>query len=120
MKRKRGRPRKFHKKDVVWQKDVESYGVVVDWKSDVSGHGYYRVVNIHRLNGGRMYGPPVWRQSWNLEGTGQKYKRGPVTYRKNQALADRGCSCNCCIHTAIPSGQMREDGTWWEDAEEDV
>jgi len=116
---KRGRPRKFNNKDIVWQTDVKAYGVIVDWKSDITGHGYYRVISLTRLYGGKMYGPAVWRQSWNLEPTGQRYKRGPVTYRKNLALGERGCSCNCCIHTAIPSGQLREDGTWtWEDRDD--
>lgn len=116
---KRGRPRKYQNKDIVWQQAVNSYGVIVDYQQDKSGHGYYRVISIHRLHGGRMQGPASWRQSWELEPTGQKYRRGPITYRKNKALGDRGCSCNCCIHEAIPSGELREDGTYtWEDREE--
>ena len=118
---KRGRPRKFKNKQIVWQEAVDSYGVIVDYKQDESGHGYYRVVNIHRLHGGRMYGPANWRQSFELQPTEFKYKRGPVTYRKNLALGDRGCSCNCCIHVAIPSAELREDGRYvWEvEAERD-
>lgn len=116
---KRGRPRKYQTKQIVWQKAVESYGVIVDYMQDASGHGYYRCVNIHRLNGGRMYGGAHWRQSWELEPTGMTYKRGPGTYRKNLLLGDRGCSCNCCVHEAIPLGDMRPDGTYiWEAPDE--
>lgn len=119
--KKRGRKRKFTNKDVVFQKVNGSYGVVVDYYQDDSGHGYYRVINITRLGGGKMYGPASWRQSWELERTNEKYRRGPVTYRKNAALDERNCSCNCCIHVAIPSGELREDGRYaWEHEVDDV
>lgn len=99
--------------------DKRQPGVIVDYMQDASGHGYYRVVNVTRLHGGQMYGPASWRQSYELEATGTKYRRGPTTYRKNEGIAERGCSCNCCVHEAIPLGEIREDGTYeWEHDED--
>ncbi len=117
---KRGRPRKYQNKQIVLQKATDKYGVIVDYYQDDSGHGYYRVVNLTRWNGGQMYGSANWRQSWQLEDTGHKYRRGPTTYRKNLKLEDRGCSCNCCVHQAIPLGAMNPDGTFvWEDQDDE-
>jgi len=116
---KRGRKRKFQKRQIVWQEAVQEYGVIVDYKQDDSGHGYYRVVNVTDPNKGQMWGRATWRQSYELTPTGKKYKRGPGTYKRNLALGDRGCSCNCCVHEALPLGDVRLDGSFTWEADDD-
>jgi len=97
-----GRRRKFRLADIVW--DGGRLSVVVDYR--VRGSvSEYRVVPISGKR--RRYGRASWRRAMDLHASGERSNTASLlTYRANQhlddALDDRGCDCECCIHTAQP------------------
>lgn len=122
---KRGRPRKFKKGDLVYH-DRLSYCVIVDWIKQRTT-SYYRVVRVIHPFNGAPYGEAIWIKGYALRvpvrnevphGTARRNIAG--IYAANQRLEERGCLCNCCVHEAIPKGQIRRDGTFkWEEVDDD-
>lgn len=118
-----GRKRKFKMgRRVSWSDmDLEGnpyrqHGVVVDYSQDAEKRGRYRVIRIHGSpTGGQLYGPPFYLDSWLLADEGTTYRRAVGTYRRNEAIGDRGCACNCCLHVARSRSSVRLDGTFVED-----
>lgn len=108
-----GRRKKFRIGEVVTYRGRPA--VVVDYRQDAKGRGFYRVVRLVSLPSGRGYGPAVWRESYRLSERKDWSDGRPTAvkqYRANQKLgAERGCSCECCAHVAIPVGVIRNDGT---------
>ena len=113
------RPRKFKMGEVAkWGRQPV---VIVDWRSDDAGRGEYRIVRTLGLTG-KAFGPARWLDSNQIDryrATDKRpwYMRPTVlrTVRANIRLGDdhedRGCTCNCCPHVAIPAGVIRQDGT---------
>lgn len=86
------------------------YGFVTDWA--VKGkRGHYQVV---RMTGGHVgatpYGRPKWIISYKLTPTGRWWRGLLYQFRANLKLAERGCSCNCCVHEAIPRSLLDKEG----------
>ena len=114
------RKRKFQAGDIciVSGEEMPQYAVIVDYRQDGTGRGEYRVQRVlHPLNGGAV-GPAVWRGPHFLLKVADLPTRAANVriYNANQKLEDRGCSCNCCPHEAIPRSMIRKDGTFrWDD-----
>jgi len=88
--------------------------VVVDYRQDRRKRGSYRLVRLTHLPMGKGYGPAIWVDSWRVASHDYPDSRPTAvqTYRANVKLgADRGCSCECCAHVAIPVGVIRPDGS---------
>ncbi len=118
------RPLKFQPGDVVTDigNKPDQLAVVVDYRQDDKGRGEYRVIRLTNAVNGHLYGPAHWVKSYRLHPTGSTYKRAVSVYRNNAAIgtaADRGCRCNCCIHTAIPASVVKADGTFYDDDDEE-
>ena len=100
--------------------DVLTHCVIVDFKQDGFGRGYYRVVRtLHPVNGA-PYGEAVWVQPHDLVVTRHpnRYKTALI-YRANERMEERGCRCNCCPHEAIARSVINDDGTFkWEDIDD--
>jgi len=102
--------------------DVVDYGpgfaVVVGYRQDTRGRGEYRLVRVNRAVAGQTYGHTFWMKSYLIAPTGSRYARAVQTVRLNDLLGksrERGCSCQCCVHTAIARSQVKGDGTFaWE------
>ena len=120
-----GRPRKFKKGDLAHHERL-GYVVIVDYINE--GHSvYYRVVRVQHPYNGAPYGEAIWIKSYKLRileadevpfGSTRRHIAG--IYAANQRLGDRGCMCNCCVHEAIPKGQVRKDGSFkWEEVEDE-
>jgi hypothetical protein len=107
---------KFKMGDVAtYDFDGSAYRVIVDYRNDPGGRGEYRVVRLTNPVNGHMYGPPHWVKSYLLKPGEFTYKRGVSVYRNNTAIgttAERGCRCQCCIHTALPASVVNVDGTF--------
>lgn len=90
------------------------YCYVVDWAVK-NGRGHYRVV---RMTGGHLgatpWGRPIWMISYELHPTGRWWHGLLMQYRANERLEERGCTCNCCVHEAIPRSTLNRDGTFKE------
>jgi len=117
------RRKKFQPGDVVevsWRADTAParYAVVVGYRQDAKGRGEYRLVRVNRAVAGQTYGHTFWLKSYELTATGNRYKRAVQTVRLNDLLGksrERGCSCQCCVHTAIAHSEVKNDGTFaWE------
>lgn len=118
---KRGRPRKFKNGDLAYHERL-GYCVIVDWIRQPTTT-YYRVVRVLHPFNGAPYGEAVWIKGYTLRvprldgvshGTARRNIAG--IYAANQRLEERGCRCNCCVHEAIPKGQIRKDGSFkWEE-----
>ncbi len=95
------------------------YAIIVDFKQDGFGRGYYRVVRtLHPVNGA-TYGEAVWVQPHYLSvGAFPNRYKTALIYRANERMKERGCRCNCCPHEAIARSVIRDDGSfvWEEDA----
>lgn len=88
--------------------------VVVDYRQDSRKRGSYRLVRLLFLPAGRGYGPAVWVESQKIRQNnwGERRPSAVRIARANAKLGDdRGCSCECCPHIAIPLGVIRADGT---------
>ena len=119
---------KFKIGDVaVWAKPLSINGattkqhyscIIVDFKQDGFGRGYYRVVRtMHPVNGA-TYGEAVWVQPHYLDRVDDpnRYKTALI-YRANERMEERGCRCNCCAHQAIARSEIMDDGTFkWDSA----
>ena len=125
-----GRRRKFELGDVVWGvkpiegvpyfHEMEYFGVVVNYRQDPRGKGEYHIVRTLHPISGATYGYPFWVVPHELTGLDVPQRWTAVkTYRANNRLEERGCSCMCCAHEAIPAGMIRKDGTftWTEQLE---
>lgn len=115
------RPRKCWPGDVViyHQDNTESgYAVVVGYRQDGRGRGDYRLVRVTRPLAGQTYGHTFWLKSYRVDPVGTRYTRAVSVVRANDRLGpskDRGCSCQCCAHTAISLSMVRADGSLaWE------
>ena len=118
--------RKFRMGDVcMWNKPIEGtsiagltsmqyFGIIVDYTQDGTGRGRYRVVRTTHPISGATFGEPVWVDPHHLLPLPWLLKRPTAVriYRANEKLIERGCSCMCCAHEAIPKGQIRADGTF--------
>ena len=108
------RPMKFEPGDVA-HVDDGGWVVVVDYKQDTKGRGEYRVIRLSNPLNGYLHGPPHYIKSYKLSQTAFVYKRAVSNYRNNEAIgttAERGCRCQCCIHTALPPSMVKADGTY--------
>jgi len=116
---------KFERGQIVWSDPDGSYGTIVDYMQDARGRGRYR---FQRVLGTYPVGPAVWRDSFDLDvldGTWydeshDNFQNFPTEslvaiHRKNMAIPDRGCRCNCCIHVKQERGNVRSDGTFRSD-----
>ena len=131
-----GRPRKFKDGDIAWYERVgyrpegepityRQYGVVVGYNRNEqfpTFPGHYKIVRLTSDSWkGTTFGGTIWLQSNKLHRAAVKYRRPVVVrrYRNNQKIPDRGCYCNCCVHTAIPAGMVNNDGSfkWDEEGE---
>ncbi len=83
-----------------------NHGVIVDYNQDSRGRGRYRFMFTDKMRA-------VWREGSELSASilGDDMSYVGV-YRKNQAIPDRGCNCNCCIHVAIPASEVTWAGTF--------
>ena len=117
------RLRKFKLGDLcLWNKpingvlDIESmqyFGIVVDYTQDGTGRGRYRVIRTLHPISGATFGEPVWVDPHYLIPLDVPNRPTAVrVYRANEKLIERGCTCMCCAHEAIPKGQIRADGTF--------
>jgi len=117
------RLRKFKLGDLcLWNKpingvpDIESmqyFGIVVDYTQDGTGRGRYRVIRTLHPISGATFGEPVWVDPHFLIPLDVPNRPTAVrVYRANEKLIERGCTCMCCAHEAIPKGQIRADGTF--------
>lgn len=97
-------------------------GVVVRYEyHPEKGKGRGRYVMLRRYGANRLYGETVTRDSYvvipDQDSIGPN-KSGATIVRNNAVILDRGCSCNCCIHTAMRPSDVRQDGSFtWEDAD---
>lgn len=123
--RKRGRPRKFKKGDVAHH-DRLGWVVIVDYLNQGSA-AYYRVVRVIHPFNGSPYGEAIWIRNYTLRvpSADERFYGGTRNsvagiYAANRRLGERGCMCNCCVHEAIPKGQVRRDGTFkWEEVDDE-
>ena len=99
-----------------------NYVIIVDFRQDGAGRGYYRVVRTLHPENGALYGETVWVQPHYLTPLADsvnRYDSAVRTYRANERMKLRGCRCQCCPHEAINKGSIREDGSFiWEEAHE--
>ncbi len=109
-----GRPRKFENGEIV-QGTMPRVGakpkyVVVDYEN-VEDERRYKVIPLDFRK--RRRGDAVWVYSWVLESTGQHSGTASIrTFRANEALVERGCSCQCCIHEAYDTQEWTDHGRW--------
>jgi len=117
------RLRKFMLGDVaLWDKPIEGvegivamryFAIIVDYAQDGTGRGTYRVVRTLHPVAGATFGEPVWVGPHNLTPMDVPNRLTAVrVYRANEKLIERGCSCVCCAHEALPKGLIRADGTF--------
>lgn len=98
---------------------IVQHGIVVGYEQRANPGkagivGFYKCVRITHPVGGRTFGYTVWKRSDEITKRDvQSYRRTAQTVRANERLGydDRGCSCQCCAHFAIPRSAIREDGT---------
>ena len=113
--------RKFELGDaVVWPSHAGGldHGVVVRYIYDANrGRGRGRYVLLRRYGAQRLYGETVVRESFEVmadEGAPPN-RKAPSVVRNNAVILDRGCSCNCCIHTAMRASDVNDDGSFaWD------
>jgi len=92
---------------------VRYFCIVVDYTQDGTGRGRYRVVRTLHPISGATFGEPVWVDPHFLIPLDVPNRLTAVSvYRANNKLIERGCTCMCCAHEAIPKGQIRADGTF--------
>ena len=106
-----GRPRKFTNGGIVTGiiNHTVKY-VVVDYEN-INDERRYRCVPLDFRK--RRRGDAVWIASWVLESTGEHSGTASIrTYRANEALVERGCSCQCCIHEAYDTQEWTDHGRW--------
>jgi hypothetical protein len=111
-----GRNRKFELGEIVRRvgpvasRSTHQRYVVVGYEPD---ERRYRVIPLDYKN--RRRGDAAWMQSWWLMTTNQSSGTASIkTYRANEALPERGCSCQCCIHTAYSLSEWTNHGGWRE------
>ena len=104
-----GRPRKFSNGEIVESYQGTLY-VVVDYEN-IEDERRYRVIPLDFRK--RRRGDAVWIYSWVLKSTGEHSGTASIrTYRANEALIERGCSCQCCIHEAYDTKSWTDHGRW--------
>lgn len=121
-----GRNRKFEEGDVVFgYKDIAGvdeltampfYAVVVGYYTEPKGKGWYQLIRVlHPLNG-TPYGEVFMMMPHHLVPTEYPKRRTIGSrFRGNERLVERGCTCNCCAHEAIPASMIMKDGRFsWE------
>ena len=99
--------------------------VAVDYERDKWTVSRYRVIRLYSYMPYHRYGRAIWVRTHHLKARDDLID-APTSlqvYRANKKLGlakDRGCSCNCCAHTAIPRGQIRTDGSFkWEQEDDE-
>lgn len=104
-----GRPRKFRTGAIVDDAARNTLAVVVDYKITHTEREYRLIpLNPSLQRSGRAY----WQRSLWLTGNGQKSRDSVKTYLANRELEERGCTCQCCIHEAMPIEDFNRWGTW--------
>ena len=94
-----GRPRKFRVGAIVDDVARNTLAAVVDYKITHTEREY-RVIplNPSLQPSGRAY----WQRSMWLVATTMKSRDAVKTYKANSLLEERGCTCQCCVHEAMP------------------
>lgn len=119
------RPRKFQLGDVVFTNkpiigaDVEAmpyYAIVVDRKADKQNRGEYGMIRTLHPKNGALFGEVFFMPPHLILKTDYHPRKKTLgVYRANNRMPNRGCTCNCCPHEAIPRSDIRRDGTFsWE------
>ena len=118
-----GRHKKFKMGEIVEEPEhddpyqPQQKFVVVDYES-IGDDRQYRVIPLDSKK--RRRGTAVWMRAHLLESTGEKSGTASLkTYRANESLIDRGCSCQCCIHEAYDSWEWTNWGKWRSPDEDD-
>lgn len=100
-----GRHRKFKLASYVTDRKHGGMFIVVDYR--VRGNkSEYKITPTNAKH--QRFGPAAWRGAEELDTLNMKSSTGSLlTYRANEWLkeqydGDRGCECQCCIHTAEP------------------
>lgn len=84
--------------------------VVVEYES-IDDDRRYRVIPLDSKK--RRRGDAVWMRAHLLESTGERSNTASLkTYRANESLIDRGCTCQCCIHEAYDPWEWNNWGKW--------
>ena len=106
-----GRPRKFELGDIVTGTvDGRVKYVVVDYEN-IDDQRRYRCIPLDFRK--RRRGDAVWIFGWVLRGTDQRSGTASLkTYRANESLVERGCSCQCCIHESYDAAAWTNHGRW--------
>ena len=107
-----GRKRKFESGQRVHIISEGFEGIVVDYHQDRDDRGRYRV---QRLYNNVAFGPAIWKETWDLQGTSGTNRRQVSIYTKNMAIGDRGCKCGCCNHIKKALGEINWDGSFKDD-----
>jgi len=116
-------PRKFELGAAVLYPVEEQRGmgqaVVVRYQYNATiGRGRGQYVLLRRYGANRLYGETLTRDPHVLMADPERGPniRASSIVRNNAAILERGCSCNCCIHTAMSASDVRQDGTFvWDD-----
>src|SRR5210317_759079 len=100
---------KFKPGDIALDPDGEKV-IVVDHRLVSPTQSQYRVVRRDPMK--RRVGAAKWYQSYLLKKTGEHSWVGAVrTYRANEAMGEeRGCFCQCCIHTSMDTLDFTNKG----------
>lgn len=119
----RGRPLKFKPGEIAHWKKKDTYVVVVDhMTSGKAARGLYRCVRLIQRYPHQRYGHALWVGSealFKVEGMPAANMTRRV-WAANQRLVDRGCPCNCCVHTKLTFSDVGKDGTLrWEKEDEE-
>ena len=101
-----GRPRKFEMGQLAVEgltaEHPGDWVTVVDYKANPKD-SYYRVIRSVPLR------KPRWISSTRLTPVDRKSIDTLRIYRSNERLEERGCTCNCCVHQAVPRRFWRVD-----------
>ncbi len=113
-----GRHRKFKDGEIVrGVADGSVKYVVVDYESS-DEERRYRIIPLD--NKKRRRGDAFWTRAYVLESTGERSGTASLkTYRANESMSERGCSCQCCIHEAYDPKSWNNWGDWRSPDEDD-
>ncbi len=106
-----GRPRKFRIGAVVDDVARKTLAAVVDYKITHTEREYRLVpLNPSLQPSGRAY----WQRSMWLDATEMKSRDARKIYKANTGpdLEERGCTCMCCVHEAMPLEDFNRWGEW--------
>ena len=126
-----GRMLKFQPGELAIHKDHGLVVIVAYRYYEPAQRGQYRSIRLLSLYPFKRVGPATWAETWNLTKLSEdsvppvqplSWKSVRV-YETNKRLgetaAERGCSCQCCIHTAVSVSSVRADGSFTWEGDED-